>query len=1059
MQNKGAIRLFAILLSLACAYYLMFTWVAHSIEKDAEAFADSYVGQADVIAASKKESPNAVDQKTYIDFQHIAKKNSYLDSLRKRPVYDIFITSYTYDDVKKRQLNLGLDLKGGMNVTLEVSIPDIIRSLSNNSNDPAFNQAIANAVVRQKKDTKDFVTIFGEEFRKINPNARLAINFQTIELKGKIDFNTPDDAVLKFLRDKVESAIGTTKVTLRARIDKFGVTQPNIQQLASSGRILIELPGVTDKKRVRKLLQGTANLEFWETYDNKIIYPLLEIANTRLKEILTPAADSAKTDSTFVNADGKLADDKTSKKDIAKNKTAAGKDSASSSLSSQLGTSKTPGEIAKKGKETKADTAARAKRDNPLFSIFGPSIGRDEKGKTVLRDGPIIGYAAISDTAKINGFLNNPKIKSIFKPYTKFLWAFKSPKEDKSESSLELYAINGTSGRGKSPLSGDIITDAHPFTDQEHGGFSSIQMTMTADAGITWKHLTRDNIGKGIAIVLDNYVYSAPNILGEIPNGTSSITGNFTPEDAGDLCNILNAGKLPAPARIVEETVVGPTLGQEAISKGFISLMIALVMVLLFMGFYYSKAGWVADFAMVINNFFVIGILASFGAVLTLPGIAGIVLTIAMSVDANILIFERVREELALGKSTALSIKEGYRNAMSSVIDSHVTGLLLGIILYVFGTGPLQGFATTLIIGIVSSLFCAIFITRLVFDRWLDKNQEIPFGNKYTIHAFKSINIDFVGKRKMYYIFSGLIIALGIFSYLHKGGFSLGVDFKGGRSYVVRFDGEKPTEEVRKALTLSFGEAPEVKTYGESTQQRITTTYLIADATEDAEGKVEAKLNEGLKTLNAKYEIMSSQKVGETVSRDIRSKAVWAVLLSCLVMFLFIFIRFKKWTYGLGAVVALFHDVLIVLSVFVIFDGILPFSLEITQDFIAAILTVMSYSMTDTVVVFDRIREYLTERNKTELDKSEKVKVINYALNSTLSRTINTSLTIFFVLLAIFIFGGETIRGFSFALLIGIVIGTYSSICIATPIVIDLDKDSAVPEGMKKAGVLEKQTA
>ncbi|MCE9538609.1 MAG: protein translocase subunit SecF, partial [Bacteroidetes bacterium] len=427
------------------------------------------------------------------------------------------------------------------------------------------------------------------------------------------------------------------------------------------------------------------------------------------------------------------------------------------------------------------------------------------------------------------------------------------------------------------------------------------------------------------------------------------------------------------------------------------------------------------------------------GAVLTLPGIAGIVLTIAMSVDANILIFERVREELRLGKSTALSIKEGYGNAMSSVIDSHVTTLLLGIILYVFGTGPLQGFATTLIIGIISSLFCAIFITRLVFDRWLGKNKAISFGNKYTENAFKKINIDFVGKRKFYYIISGIVIALGIFSYVQKGGFSLGVDFKGGRSYVVRFDETKPTEDVRKVLTESFGEAPEVKTYGESTQQRITTTYLIADATDEAEAKVEAKLNEGLKKLNIKYEVMSSQKVGETVSRDIRSKAIWAVLLSCLVMFVFIFIRFKKWTYGLGAVVALFHDVLIVLSIYLIFDGILPFSLEITQDFIAAILTVMSYSMTDTVVVFDRIREYLAERNKTDLDKHERVKVINYALNSTLSRTINTSLTIFFVLLAIFIFGGETIRGFSFALLIGIVIGTYSSICIATPVVIDLE--------------------
>jgi SecD/SecF fusion protein len=1035
MKNKGAIRLFAILLALACAYYLMFTWVAAGIENDAEEFAKNYVASPEAAEAAKNESDNPSEQKTYLDYLFNAKKNYYLDSLKKKPVYDIFITQYTYEEVKKRQLNLGLDLKGGMNVTLEVSVAEIIRGLSNNSNDPTFTKALSQAVERQKKDPKSFVIIFGEEFKKINPNAKLAINFQTIELKGKIDFNTPDEEVLKFLQERVEDAIATSENTLRARIDKFGVTQPNIQRLASSGRILIELPGVTDKKRVRKLLQGTANLEFWETFDNKDIYPLLEQANTRLKEILSPAADSVETDSIAIAE--KVKDSAPKAKTLAKNDTIlSSKKDTSTSLSAQLGTST---DTTKKIGETKADTMARLRKENPLFAVLSPAIGRDDKGQSTLGMGPVIGYAAIADTGKINAYFRMQKIKSIFKPYTRFFWTFKAV--DKEETTVQLVAIDGSRERGKAALSGDIITEARKVFDQQGSGSPQISMSMTSDAAIAWKHLTKDNIGKSVAIVLDNSVYSFPTVQGEIAGGTSSITGNFSIEEADDLINILKAGKLPAPARIVEESVVGPTLGAEAVSKGLFSTIIALILVLLFMGFYYSKAGWVADLAMIINNLFVVGILASFGAVLTLPGIAGIVLTIAMSVDANILIFERVREELRLGKSTALAIKEGYSNAMSSVIDSHVTTLLLGIILYVFGTGPLQGFATTLIIGIISSLFCAIFITRLVFDRWLGKNKAISFGNKYTENAFKKINIDFVGKRKMYYIFSAAVIALGIFSYVQKGGFSLGVDFKGGRSYVVRFDETKPTEDVRKVLTESFGEAPEVKTYGESTQQRITTTYLIADATDEAEAKVEAKLNEGLKKLDIKYEIMSSQKVGETVSRDIRSKAIWAVLLSCLVMFVFIFIRFKKWTYGLGAVVALFHDVLIVLSVYIIFDGILPFSLEITQDFIAAILTVMSYSMTDTVVVFDRIREYLTERNKTELDKQERVKVINYALNSTLSRTINTSLTIFFVLLAIFIFGGETIRGFSFALLIGIVIGTYSSICIATPVVIDLERD------------------
>jgi SecD/SecF fusion protein len=1018
MQNKGAIRLFAIALALACAYYLMFTWVSYGIQDDAEGYAIKYVASTQVEnAALKSKNPEG-----FKDSVKTGKINFYLDSLKHISVYDIGITDYTYDDVKKRQLNLGLDLKGGMNVTLEISVADIIRSLSNKKNDPTFTKALEQATIRFKKEPKDFVTIFGEEFRRINPSERLASNFQTIELKGKVDYNTSDEEVLKFLRERAKDAIETAETTLRSRIDKFGVTQPNIQLLPSSGRILIELPGVTDKKRVRKLLQGTANLEFWETHENRDIYPLLEQANKRLKEMQSVADTTTVDSSAVAGLDG-----------VGKDK----KDSVPNSLAAQLalGTKNNT----KNAATSKNDTLTKLRKENPLFTLLSPAVRTNDKGQSQLTEGPFVGYALVGDTAKISSYLNNPKIKSIFRPYTKFAWTFKAV--DKNETTYQLIALDGSSERGKASMSGDIITDARKVFDIGGGGSPQISMSMTADAAIAWRHLTKDNIGKSVAIVLDNSVYSYPTVQGEIAGGVSSITGNFTIEEADDLVNILKAGKLPAPAHIVEENVVGPTLGAEAVSKGLFSTLVALVLVLLFMGFYYNKAGWVADIAMIINNLFVIGILASFGAVLTLPGIAGIVLTIAMSVDANILIFERVREELAIGKSTAVSIKEGYKNAMSSVIDSHVTTLLLGIILYVFGNGPLQGFATTLIIGVISSLFCAIFITRLIFDRWLGQNKEIPFGNKYTNNALKKININFVGKRKLYYIFSGLIIAAGIVAYVQKGGFSLGVDFKGGRSYVVRFDNAISTEDVRASLTKSFGEAPEVKTYGESNQQRITTTYLIEDASEDAETKVEGKLTEGLNGLGNKYQIMSSQKVGETVSRDIKTKAFWAVMLSCLVMFIFIFVRFKKWAYGLGALVALFHDVLVVLAIFVIFDGVLPFSLEITQDFIAAILTVMSYSMVDSVVVFDRIREYLTERNKSDLDKDEREKVINYALNSTLSRTINTALTIFFVMLSIFIFGGETIRGFSFALLIGIVVGTYSSICIATPIVIDFEKD------------------
>lgn len=1042
MQNKGAIRLFAILLALACAYYLMFTWVAANINSDAAAYADSYVKSKAVTDAAEKAYSAEADRETYLDSVKVLKKTQYLDSLNKRPVYDLFVAQYTYEDVTKRQLNLGLDLKGGMNVTLEVSVADIIRSLSNDSNEPGFKKSIADAQQLQKTSTKDFVTLFGEQYAKNSPNGKLALNFQTIELKGKVDFNTSNEDVLKFIRERVDESIETAETTLRARIDKFGVTQPNIQKLESSGRLLIELPGVTDKVRVRKLLQGTANLEFWETYDNQEVAPLLVQANTRLKEILTPV-DSTKIDTAEL-AKATLPDSVKTKSDT--------------SLTAQL---KTPGDTAKSklgDKAKEAEEIAKARKENPLFALLNPSYQYNEKREMVgVNPGPAVGMAFIKDTAAINKYLNDPKIKGIFKPRTKFLWSFKP--YDKEETILQLIAIKGnTNTNGKAPLAGDIITDARKDFEQGHGS-PHISMSMTAEAAQTWKRLTHDNIGKSIAIVLDNSVYSYPTVQGEIPNGTSSITGSFTIAEADDLVNILKAGKLPAPTRIVQESVVGPTLGQEAISDGLLSTVIALVLVMVFMGIYYSKAGWVADFAMIVNNFFVIGILASFSAVLTLPGIAGIVLTIAMSVDANILIFERVREELNVGKGTALAIKEGYKNAMPSIIDGHVTTLLLGVILFVFGTGPLQGFATTLIIGIISSLFCAIFITRLIFDRWLSKNRAIPFGTKLTEHAFKKININFVAKRKLYYVISGIIIVAGIFAYVSKGGFKLGVDFKGGRSYVVRFDSPKPVEEVRKSLDVAFDQPTEVKTYGESTQQRITTTYLIDDNTEDAEQKVEAKLLEGLKPFGVtKNSIMSSTKVGETVSRDIRSKAIWAILLSCLVMFVFIFIRFKKWQYGLGAVIALFHDVAIVLSVYILLQDILPF-LEITQDFIAAILTVMSYSMTDTVVVFDRVREYLTERNKSDLDKSERVKVINYALNSTLSRTINTSLTIFFVLLAIFIFGGETIRGFSFALLIGIVIGTYSSICIATPVVIDLEPEKEGDKHISKEKEVAKNLA
>lgn len=653
-----------------------------------------------------------------------------------------------------------------------------------------------------------------------------------------------------------------------------------------------------------------------------------------------------------------------------------------------------------------------------------------------------MGTAAVKDTAKINAYLRMPQIRALFPSKLKFMWTVKPV--DENGKYVELIALKATGRDGRAALSGSVIDDATADFAQNSAS-AEVSMTMTPEAAVIWKRLTAENApkegkpGRSIAIVLDNHVYSYPTVQNEITGGRSSITGNFTINEAKDLANILKAGKLPAPAHIVQEAVVGPSLGKEAINAGFISFVIALCVVLLFMGFYYNKAGWVADLALFANIFFIMGILASLGAVLTLPGIAGIVLTIGLSVDANILIFERVREELAAGSSTKQAIKEGFKNAMSSIIDSNVTTLLLGIILYVFGTGPIQGFATTLIIGILTSLFAAIFITRLIFEGLLNKSKPIPFATKLTENAFKKVNINFVGKRKLYYLFSSIIITAGAIAFAMKG-LNLGVDFTGGRTFVVRFEKDINTAQVRETLTPALGAAPEVKTFGKSNQVKITTSYLIKDASTDADSKAEAALANGLSALKTKFEVMSSQKVGENISDDIKVSAVWAILFACLLVFIYIFIRFKKWQFGLGAVVALFHDVLIVLSIYAIFNGILPFSLEIDQHFIAAILTVMGYSMTDTVVVFDRIREYLSMNSKKELIGQERTSIINYALNSTLSRTINTSLTLFFVLLAIFIFGGEVIRGFAFALLLGVVVGTYSSICVATPIVIDFDR-------------------
>ncbi len=996
MQSKGAIKLFAILLFLVCLYQLSFNFVTRGVEKDAKEYANG--------------DP--------------VKERQYLDSINTQPVYPVL--GLTYKKCKENELNLGLDLKGGMNVTMEVSLVDLIRSMANNSNDPTFNKALENAQKAMSNSQKDYVTLFVEEFTKLDPNARLAAIFATKELQDRINFNSTNGQVEAVIKEEATAAFDRTYQILKTRIDKFGVTSPNVQKLAN-GRILVELPGITEPDRVRKLLQGTAKLEFWETYDNSEIYPALEEANKVLKSI--QAFEATVTDTGIATI---ASDELAPRQDTLKSETALSTDTAAAKgLMDQLSAGQT--DTATGDTSSAAQTFEQFAQDNPLFALLQPSVEQNEQNQSQLRKGPVVGSAFVKDTARINEILKMEQVRAKFPREFKGLWSVKPI--DTEGKVVQLIAIRMPVRDRQAPLDGSAIVDAR----KQKGQFTDnweISMAMNAEGARIWKRLTHDNVNKSIAVVLDDYVYSYPNVIQEISGGNSSITGQFSLEEADDLANILKVGKLPAPARIVEDTVVGPTLGQEAINAGLMSFVIALLAILLFMFIYYNKAGLVADISLFVNMFFIMGILASLGAVLTLPGIAGIVLVIGIAVDANILIFERIREELREGKGTRLAISDGYKHAFSSIIDSNLTTLILGVILYSFGTGPIQGFATTLIIGILSSLFCAIFISRLIFEWMLGRNQNISFWTKATKEVFTNTNINFVGRRKTFYIISGLVILAGIASFVTKG-FNLGVDFTGGRTYVVRFDKPITTIEVIDALKGPLTKAPEVKTFGTSNQVKITTSYLIDENTQDADDMVKLKMDEGLNSISGyTHEILSSQKVGPNIADDIKSSAVWSILASCVLIFLFILVRFKRWQFGLGAVAALVHDVLIVLSIFSIFNGILPFSLEIDTHFIAAILTVMGYSMTDTVVVFDRIREFVGVHHHASNQKE----VFNNAINATLSRTINTSLSLFFVLLAIFIFGGEVIRGFSFALLLGVLIGTYSSIFIASPIVIDFAK-------------------
>ena len=1016
MKSKGAIRFFAIALAVVCAFQLSFTLVTNLVRQDARDQANGNVDQY----------------------------HRYLDSMRTQVVYDLLVQDYTYAECSERELNLGLDLQGGMHTTLEVSIPNLIRQLAGNNPGEDFNRAIEKADAQQATSQENFVTLFYNQYRKIAPNGKLAPIFATRQNQGQISFTSTNEEVLRFLRRQVEESLDRTYNILQARVDKFGVAQPNIQRQKGLGRIVVELPGVENPERVRRLLQGAAKLEFFETYQNQEMLEYLAEANQILADLKKLEGDTVQTSKTAdtslqlesvpnATTEPEAPLDSTPAIDTPENKNALANALEEDTLEGDTAEDLlAQGELADSAATDTALSRAQARKQNPLFSVLVPNVRQRQDGQQVVVQGPVVGFTKGVDTARVMDLLHEKQVQQVIPNDARFYWTAKPANE--SSNFYQLIAVRLSNRNGEASLDGSVVTDASK--DFGPNGSPQIVLNMNPSGAQKWRRMTADNIGRSIAIVLDNQVYSFPTVQGEIPSGRTQITGDFTITEAQDLATVLEAGRLPTKVRIIEEAIVGPSLGEENINAGLFSLLVGLLMVLVFMVYYYRTAGWIADVALVVNLFYILGVLASLGAALTLPGIAGIVLTIGMSVDANVLFFERIREELLNNKNTKAAIRDGYMNAYSSILDANITTLLVGIILYTFGSGPIKGFATILIIGILTSLFSAIFVTRLIFEARLDKEKKVSFGKESAINALRQFSYNFLVGRKKAYIISGLIIVAGLGSIVVRG-LQYGVDFKGGYSFVVRFEQAVPTQQVREALTQPLEGAPQVKTFGESNQVKVVTDYLIASDDENANNMVEAQLMEGLQTLDyGQARIMRSQKVGPTIAEDIKQSALFSVIFSLLIIFFYIFIRFRKWQYGLGATVTLLHDVLIVFSLFSLLQGLLPFSLEIDQAFIAAILTVVGYSINDTVVVFDRIRERLTLRKRSGF-----IETVNNALNETLSRTLITSLTTFLVVLVLFIFGGEIIRGFSFALLMGIAIGTYSSVFIATPIVVDLEKE------------------
>ena len=1011
MQNKGLVITLAVVLALASSFYLSFSFVTKYHDNKAKEYA-----QGDV-----------------------AKELHYFDSIASQKVW----FNYTLKECREKEINLGLDLKGGMNVTMEVSVPDIIRALSGHNTSEHFNNAIKLANEKQKNSGADYLTLFFESFYELDPNAQLASVFSTFELKDKISLTSTNAEVEKVVREEVDGAINNSFNVLRTRIDRFGVVQPNIQKLSQTGRILIELPGIKEPERVRKLLQGSANLEFWETYEASEILPQLAQINSEVAKVAasTEAAQQATAEVTTETATESTTDDVE----------ALVEDLATDSLA--------------QAEKDQKEAYEQYKKENPLFAALN-FTGQANRG-------PVVGTVHYTDTAKVMAMLTSQTAKSVLPRELHFGWSVKAI--DEAESLYHLVALKSQTN-GRPSLEGDVITDARADFGQT-SAYANVSMTMNAEGARDWQRITRDNIGKSIAIVLDGYVYSFPTVQNEIAGGSSQITGNFTVEEAKDLANTLNSGKMPAPARIIQEDVVGPSLGQEAIRNGLWSFALGFLLIMLYMICYYGLIpGLIADFALLCNVFLLVGILSSFSAVLTLPGIAGIVLTMGMAVDANVLIYERIREELRAGKNMRKAIQDGFGNAISAIVDSNVTSFLTGAILAIFGTGPIKGFAVTYMIGIISSFLTAVFICRLLLEVYAKKEdaKELSFTTKLMQNFLQNTKVNFIGARKVTYILSGVLVVISILGVTPQvmGKLNLGIDFSGGRNYIVRFAQEVNTEEVNASLDNVFMAAKaeindeetfalNVITIGDANQVRISTNYLINDNSENVDETIEALLYEGCKPflaeditldefksteINPEIGIMQSQKVGPAVADDITQSAVWAVLAALVAIFLYVLVRFRNFAFSVGALVGLAHNALIVLGAYALLWKVMPFSMEIDQAFIAAILTVIGYSINDTVVVFDRVREYKGLYPKRELNLN-----INNALNDTLSRTFSTSMSTFVVLLAIFCFGGETIRGFVFALLIGVIVGTYSSLCVATPLAYDIQEAIARRKEKKAA--------